>query len=428
MRGPSQSAVEEKMRLQGHVQLSEGHESPMSSQQTRIPAPGTNSVPMTEEELESSPVYNQQSPLYAVVPDPQPRPRSRNAIPRRPVPGSVPGPVPGPVPEPGLEPVPRPPTPPPYSGPSTPAQEPPGQPRESPYQTGGSSPPPRYPGLPALDYRLYKPPHFELSADKTTIKTTAAYLSGSVEALVALVRQQATVPPKLQVHIVGRRGGSPGSGRVDFDIRLNLLPLLVPEDPRRRMDYLRCVGPGELAFRGGSKPSTQPDLDGDGSLDAWAARFVADTASVKTFALERVVVNLDTDWLEGQIRKLVAGMRYPGTVAVSFPLTHKRVVVQNPDRVNKFITSVTGLFVGKKKYEVVKAVWPFATMPRGSEGEGRHCAVQSEEVWWREWQDPIRHAIATQRHGWVTNEDKLEALMEGTPSSVPADVDWGPEY
>jgi hypothetical protein len=162
---------------------------------------------------------------------------------------------------------------------------------------------------------------------------------------------------------------------VDFSLKLNLMPLLVPEDPRQRMDYLRCVGPGEVAFRGGSKPSTQPEAataDGDGGgLEAWAARFVADSASVKSFALERVVANLDVHWLEGQIRALIAGMKYPGTVSVTFPITHCKVVVQNPDRVNKFFTSVTGFFAGKRKYEVVKAVWPFATMHRAGEGERR---------------------------------------------------------
>ena len=87
-------------------------------------------------------------------------------------------------------------------------------------------------------------------------------------------------------------------------------------------------------------------------------------------------------------------MKYPGAVAVSFPVTHSRVVVQNPDRVNKFITSVTGFFAGKRKYEVVKAVWPFATMPRGGESGSRRCAVQSEEVWWREWKGSIRHGAS----------------------------------
>jgi hypothetical protein len=273
-------------------------------------------------------------------------------------------------------------TPPPYSGPTSPTQEPLPDPESL---SGGSKPPPRHPGLPVLDYRLYKPPLFELSQDKTTIKTSAAHLSANADALVALIRQQATLPPKPQIHIVGRRGSSPNSGRVDFSVKLNLLPLLVPDDPRQRMDYLRCVGPGKVA---------QPDVEGDGGgLEAWAARFVADTASVKAFALDRVVVNLDGNWLEGQIRALVASMRYPGTLNVSFPITHSRVVVQSPDRVNKFITSVAGFFAGKRKYEVVKAVWPFATMPRGAEvgASGRRCAVQSEETWWKEWREPIRY-------------------------------------
>ncbi|KAK4150940.1 hypothetical protein C8A00DRAFT_17598 [Chaetomidium leptoderma] len=390
----------EKMRLQDHLRLQEQQQQveqqqqqqeqqeqqPSPTSQSRLSPPsGSNSVPMTEEDLEFSLVHN-------------------------------PSPVPAPVYT----------TPPPYSGPSTPAQEP-ASAQDTP-GVGGPKQPPRYPGLPYLDYRLYNPPLFDLSADKTTIKSSVPYLSTSAEALVALVRQQATVPPKPQIHIVGRRGSSPHSGRVDFSIRLNLLPLLVPEDSRQRMDYLRCVGPGEVALRGGSKPSTQPEVEGDGGLEAWAARFVADNASVKVFVLERVVANLDVDWLEGQIRKLVVGMRYPGTVAVSFPTTHARVVVQNPDRVNKFITSVTGFFAGKRKYEVVKAVWPFATMPsKGGDGDERRCAVQSEEVWWREWRGPILHAIATKRHGWVTNEDKLEALMEGTPSSTTTNVDWGPD-
>jgi hypothetical protein len=52
--------------------------------------------------------------------------------------------------------------------------------------------------------------------------------------------------------------------------------------------------------------------------------------------------------------------------------------------------------------------------------------VQSEEVWWREWRDPIKFAIATNRNGWVTNEDKLEALMEGRGKGVSL-VDWGPD-
>lgn len=87
-----------------------------------------------------------------------------------------------------------------------------------------------------------------------------------------------------------------------------------------------------------------------------------------------------------------------GVVTVSFPVTHSKVVVQSPDRVNKFFTGITTLFTGKRTYEVVKAVWPFATRERTepsatAEGAPRRCVVQSEDQWWREWAQPIRYAI-----------------------------------
>lgn len=174
-----------------------------------------------------------------------------------------------------------------------PEQHPPPQPQE-------------YPGLPRLDYRLYSPPLFELSSDCTTIKSTAPYLSSTVEALTALVRAQATVPPKPQVHITGKRGS-----KVDFAVKLNLLPLLVPEEGGpageggKPGSYIRCVGSGEAALRGGTKPELLPDLGDRADLEVWARRFINDPNHVKAFVLERVVTNLDTNWLSSQIRILV---------------------------------------------------------------------------------------------------------------------------
>lgn len=307
----------------------------------------------------------------------------------------------------------RSPTPPPYSGPSISSQA---NLPQRPVPKG----PRKYPGLPHLDYRLYSPPLFELSADCTTMKTTAPYLSTNATALVSLIRAQSTVPPKPQIHIAGKRG----SQKVDFAIKLNLMSLLVAEDSRQRMDYIRCAGEGEVAMRGGHKPSTEPEV-GDGGLEEWVRRFIEDSGPVKSFTLERVVANMDVSWLEGQIRSMIASTDYKGVVTVAFPVTHAKVVVQNPDKVNKFFTLVTTLFSGKKKYEVVKAVWPFATHKNGE--QGRRCIVQSEESWWREWKDPIKSAIANKRQGWVTNEDKLEAIMEGVGKGVST-VDWGPDY
>lgn len=300
--------------------------------------------------------------------------------------------------------LPRHPTPPPYSGPSTSVVPATLNISEA---EASSRRLPRYPGLPKLDYRLYSPPLFNLSKDCKSLLSRAEHLSTNADALVTLVRTQATVPPKPQIHIQGTHDNG---SEVDFNIKLNLMGLLVADDERQRLDYIRCVGENELAYRGGTRPDVLPEV-GDAGLEEWCSRYVQDKSSIKSFALDRVVVNLDTEWIEGQIRTLIASLKYRGTVSVKFVVTHDRVLVQNPDKVNHFFTSVTGLFSGKNKYEVVKAVWPFATTKNGE--AGRRCMVQSEEVWWRDWRGPIKHAIAQRRKGWVTVEDRLEAVMEG---------------
>ncbi|KAL8297003.1 hypothetical protein RB597_006214 [Gaeumannomyces tritici] len=321
------------------------------------------------------------------------------------------------------------PTPPPYSGPSSPSpqdgeadseQQQRMLQQQLEQQDSGAErrrQPQRYPGLPRLDYSLYSPATFELQPGAAAIKSTATYLSANEQALVSLVRSQATVPPKPVIEIRGSRGR-----HVDFHVRCNLMSLLVPEDPAGRLDYLRCVSPDEPALRGGAKPKTAPH-PGGGTLEAWARAYVRDQSHSKCFVLERQVVNLDVNFIEGQIRTMVAAMGYRGLLTVSVPLLHSRVVVQSPDRVNRFLTSVTTLFTGRSTYEVAKAVWPFATHPKGE--PGRRCAVQSEETWWKEWRDPLKFAIATRRSGWVTNEDKLECIMESKGKGVA--VDWGPD-
>lgn len=315
-------------------------------------------------------------------------------------------------PEPAAGEMRQPTTPPPYSGPAT-ASNP-----ERRQQLDGAPAirPALYPGLPRLDYRLYSPPLFKLSSDSTTLSSKAEYLSTNAAALAALIRAQATVPPKPQIRVRGTRGR-----RVDFDIKLNLMSLLIPDDQVPRIDYLHCVGDGEVAYRGGVRPDLLPQV-GAGGLDEWCHRFVQDPAASKTFALDRVVANLDVSWIEGQLRSLVASAKYRGNVDVTFLVAHSRVLVQSPDRFSPFVTSVTTLFSGRNKYEVVKAVWPFATLKNGE--QGRRCIVRSEDLWWLEWRDPIRYAISQKRQGWVTVEDKLEAVMEGKGSQAEV-IDWG---
>ncbi|KAI1104096.1 hypothetical protein F4804DRAFT_308219 [Jackrogersella minutella] len=329
------------------------------------------------------------------------------------IPSELPGEIPTELPAGDVTPNTQHHMPPPYSGPS-----------DTSLVSSSRIPLPKgpqyYPGLPVLDYRQYLPPLFELSTDTTTITSKANYLSENPKALASLLRTLATVPPKPQVLIQGNRGR-----KIDFSLKLNLMNLLVSNDPHDRLDYFRCVGTDEMALRGGSDPGLKPDFGVDNGLNAWCDRFVKDSTSIKTFTLERVVSNLDTNWIEGQVRSLVASTDYKGQVTVQFPVTHAKVVIQNPDKHNKFLTSVASLFSSKSKYEVVKAVWPFAT---GRSGEhDRRCVVQSEKTWWEEWRDPIKYAIATKRQGWVTNEDKLECIMESKGKGVSL-IDWGPEF
>jgi len=140
-----------------------------------------------------------------------------------------------------------------------------------------------------------------------------------------------------------------------------------------------------------------------------------------SFMLERVLTNLDTSYLEGRLLSLVNSTSYKGHVSITFPLTHSRVIIHSPDKVNRFFSNVTKIFSGTKKYEVVKAIWPYADVARGE--AGRRCAVQEEDTWFADWRDAIRHAVVMKRKGWVTVEDRLEFLMEPKMDDKKA-VEW----
>lgn len=264
---------------------------------------------------------------------------------------------------------------------------------------------PQYLGLPKIDYRVYSPPLFKLSSDMKTLASKTRYLSTNAAALGAFIRTQASVPPKPYIVIKGTRGH-----KVDFEVKFNLMALLIPEEGGpARMDYIRCVGHDEVAYRGAARPDILPEI-GEGGVDEWCRHFVEDPASMKCFTLERVVANLDIDWIDGQIRGLLATLKYKGSVDVTFAVTYNKVTVQSPDKASQFFTSAMSLFAGMRRYNVVQSVWPFASSPVGE--PGRVCAIQTEEAWWREWRGPIGYAISQKRQGWVTVEDKLQLIMK----------------
>ncbi|KAF7856010.1 hypothetical protein EAF04_009966 [Stromatinia cepivora] len=272
-----------------------------------------------------------------------------------------------------------------------------------------TSPPPRSnpqipsPGLPNLNYSLYLPPSFTLSADKTKITSNSAHLSNP-KTLLSLLHSLCTIPPKPILRIVGQRVGSPTT---DFDIRINLMGLFIGRG-ERRMNYMKIISPGERGWRGGVKEEMEPDF---GGLEEWVRAFCEDGAAVKEFILTRHIPNFSTTHVQGLILALIAQTGYTGHTSIRFPVTHAKVVIRAPDRVNAFFSSVTKIFMGSKRYEVLGSVWPFADVERGA--DGRKCVVMGEEEWFEEWKNVIGRAVVSGKKGWVTIEDRLEWLMEG---------------
>ena len=268
-------------------------------------------------------------------------------------------------------------------------------------------------GLPDIAWSKYQIPESTISGDSTTITTTYPLYSSDPRVLESFLRDQATLPPKPHVRILGR---SDMAETKDFDIWLNLMHYIVRRGGQSQQWNYVQVDNNDGA------PSTKPkrarsagnvnQREGDGLKDL-VERYCDDKAMVKTFTLTRNVVNWNTEYIEGSIRNLLAQMNYHGRVTIQFPAQFTRIVVQNPPKGNRFLHGIGSLFTENKKYEGVTAVWPYATLAPGGENNGgeRRCAVQSEEAWWKDWKGVVAAAIKSKRKGWVSVEDQIAFAM-----------------
>jgi hypothetical protein len=269
------------------------------------------------------------------------------------------------------------------------------------------------PGLPDLPWSKYQVPDSTLSSDATTLTTVFPAYSSDPRALETFLRDQANLPPKPCVRIVG----TSDDGFTTFDIWINLLHYLVPRGgASQQWNYVQVDNNGNSgrAKPKRSKSGTSVNQDRQDGLRAVVERFCDDKAMIKSLTLERRVVNHNREFVEGSIRNLLAQMGYRGHVAISFTISFQNLVVQSPPKGNKFLHGVASLFVEGKKYEGVRSVWPYATLAPGEEAPGtgeRICAVQSEETWWRDWRGVVALAVKAKRKGWVGVEDQIELAM-----------------
>ena len=140
-----------------------------------------------------------------------------------------------------------------------------------------------------------------------------------------------------------------------------------------------------------------------------------------SFTINRQVSNWNTGYIEGQIRSLIASTGYTRNVTVKFPLKYSKIVVYPPRSSDSVFTNLFSIFLEKKRYEVIDAVWPYASMPPGADATavGRTCIVQTEEAWWEAMRHVLKWSIVNKRTGWVSPDDIMEYYMNPLPLVMP---------
>ncbi|KAF2840366.1 hypothetical protein M501DRAFT_1015422 [Patellaria atrata CBS 101060] len=274
------------------------------------------------------------------------------------------------------------------------------------------------PGMPNLDFSKYQIPESKLSDDRVTLTTTLSVLSSDPRVLERMIKEQAALPPKPLIRIRGSHTDFGAKQVVDFDLRLNMIRYFIPA--RENWNYIKLKTQAKTGKSSGEQ------------LADWCKRYCKDNNTIKSFALNREVINWNTDYIEGRIRSLLASVSYRGHVDITFPVTHSQVIVHSAPKMNRLFNSLLSAVVDNKKYEVIRAYWPYATLAPDAAGSTqsnapRKCAVQSEETWWRDWQGAIRYAVLLKRRGWVTLEDQMEFAMGPQPVLNEKIRDWGLE-
>ena len=255
--------------------------------------------------------------------------------------------------------------------------------------------------------------------DCTEVRTHFPDYSHHTETLLSMLHEQASFPPTYFVRLTGthtetthtRKNKREENKITDFVVQINITHLLQPLP--RTGGRLELLPDNKRGYRGSIFPTAQhPGGEGDlenhpDELRLWCERYVRNTASVKSFALKREVVNHDTKKLEQLLRSAINATNYRGHLHVDFPMQYKRVIVYSPGLVNRWrmttwirwifyltflwVISWPVLFLITRKYEVVKVVYEYADRPE-DDGGNRTCTVMSEVDWFHRWEKAIRRA------------------------------------
>ena len=286
------------------------------------------------------------------------------------------------------------------------------------------------PGAPPIDYSAYLPtlPHpARLSEDQRTITTTLPP-SYPLEALTALVRTQAELPPRPALRVKGSQGGRNGA-KADFDVWIDLTRWFLAGDMERFPgaglfgddagdDGRDDDTSGDASASRSTQGQHPPILHGGLShLQAQTADFYNNSSPKKQLTLHRAPQNLDQASLTSRIKGLITSLGYAGDVQVEWPVLYERTVFEAD-------TEAEG--EGEESFDV-RVDWVFADQDGsgdGARGAGdtppspsapANPPETAEEALFRHYKQRIALAVlARRRGGWLGIEEWIDGVVGGT--------------
>ncbi|EXM26352.1 hypothetical protein FOTG_07353 [Fusarium oxysporum f. sp. vasinfectum 25433] len=253
------------------------------------------------------------------------------------------------------------------------------------------------------------------------------------------ISELAKEPPRPYVRIqgLGRKSSKDG---IDFDIHIELTPLLYQEmATRRSWRRIRAVNNFDKVRRGTTTMTRAPGFGGRGppeegtpGVAQWCYRYCASKAGLKVFVLERRLTGWDFALVGSRLESLVRGTGYRGEVNITFPTTNARVEIYNRCITNRwrltrwivllFYFTLLWIFtwpwvsLRTRWYETVFVEWSLSRPDR--QGTLRY-ACMSEDQWFRLWRRPIEQAIRTRRRGRLSRDDIVdECVAPGAEDSA----------
>lgn len=260
--------------------------------------------------------------------------------------------------------------------------------------------------------------------DKTTVTITQMNLYSNASALLGFILDQAALPPKPMLRIHGSHADHVGGrNTVDFDLVLNLTHLLDWSQHQTNVRSARYtpISGGEKSMGSGSGSS----FASESTIATSVKQFCNDRSENKSYTFTRRIANMPVEILEGQIRSLLAALKYRGQLVVSFPVERSKITIHKQQN---WLFNVLKLYP-ERKYSVLETVWSLASAGGSDPDRQLDASANAAHVakqWWASWAPTIRNAILAKRVGYVGVDDWIDAKMGESQESRL--VDWGRDY